>query len=360
MKSSTDPVSLVISSLEKKYASISLGGLREQAQHIEDDIQAVVAASGIDYFSARKSFKAVGANEFIFDGKLYRLSIGAAVTSPSLHVCILNAMEPAGRLSSSGVRDISGVGYFNSFELQLPEALKGHIEPLSASITKIYKAAYTWLEEEFFKNIKALENGFADALYQHLRVPLCADGKIELASQVWFSIFSERNGFYALDGKAVTRILETLKLRRFSSELSPLSHLVSLIGLEMPYGKSLSKYAIAKSGYHEFSLKKAAYISDMGDIFKTEEQMTLGGAYAIFPLGSIGERKLVAAFPSSLKESLLPVFDANKKKFSEIYSRETKTLKRHLAKIQSSYRRLDTAELGGLIGGILGGIFKNL
>lgn len=360
MKSAGDPVRLIIASLEAKYSAINLGGLREHAKSIESDIQAAVTSGIIKHFSENKSFKTAGATDFFFDGKLFRLSIGPAIAVPALHICILNATEPTKKLLSSGVREIHGVGYFSHFELQLPNVLKGHLEALCAIVTKVYKAAYTWIEEEFFKNVKALEQGFADALYRHLRVALSTSGKVDLASQVWFSIFSERNGFYALDGKSINQILETLKRRRYSSDLSPLSHMLGLIGLEMPYDKSLSKYAITGSRYQEFSLKKAAYVSDMGEIFKTEEQMTNGGAYAIFPLGCIGDRKLVAAFPSSLREHLLSVFEANKDRFAEIYARESKTLKRHLVKIQSSYRRLDTAELGGLIGGILGGIFKNL
>lgn len=360
MKTARDMVNHAIAALEAKYSGLKLGGLREHAKGIESTVQDVVSFAVIKHFSGHKSFRHAGFNDFLFNGHLYRLNIGPAVAKPSLHVCLLNACDAKASLASSGTRGISGIGYFNEFELQLPTALKSHMDILVETIAKIYKASYTWLEEEFFRNIKELEKGFSDALYRYLRVVLSANGKQELATQVWFSIFSEKNGYYALDGKSIDRILSDLKLRRYSSDLSPLSHVIGLIGLDMPYEKSLSKYAIEKSAYHEFSLKKAAYVSDMGDIFKTEEQMTAGQGYAIFPLGTVGSRKLVAAFPSPLREPLLPVFEANARNFAQIYARESKALKLHVTKIQASYRRLDTAELGGLIGGILGGIFKNL
>lgn len=356
MFSELDP----ITRLESRFPSPSLVELRIQSRAIEDEIQRLAAGSILRHFSGEKSFRAAGADEFLFNDKLYTVRAAAALGTPALQICVLNTLDPLAPKVSSGRHDIPGIGFFNAFEIEVPASLKSRLPALVDAVSVIYAASYTWLEEEFFRNIKQLEQGFSDALYRHLKIALAASARTELASRVWFSVFSQENGYYALDGAAISHILSTLKARRYVSSQSPLGHVVELLGLNMPFEKSLSSYAIRKASYHEFSLKKAAYISDMQGIFKTEEQMVEGGAYAIYPLGAIGERRLVAAFPSGLRDDLLPVFRANATRFEQIYARETGNLKRHIAKVQASYRKMEAAELGGLIGGILGGIFKNI
>jgi hypothetical protein len=349
-----------IGALKGRFPLLSLGELKSEATRIEETIQNTALASIINLFSQNKSFRPSGQSEFIFNDKLYKVNIGPSVSTPTIHICILNSLEPNCARTSSGAKTIPGIGYFNALDVEVPVTLKNHLPKLTEEIERIYSMSYAWLEEEFFRNIKELEEGFSEALYSHLRIALSASGKKELASKVWFSIFSEKNGYYAIDGSAIRQILNTLKGRKYISDQSPLGHIVELLGLSMPYNKSLSQFAITNSKYHEFSLKKAAYISDMKGVFKTEEQMVEGGAYAIFPLGAIGDRRLVAAFPSNLRDDLLPIFEENAKKFGEIYASETKNLKRHITKIQSSFKKMDYTELGGLIGGIIGGIFKNI
>ncbi|MFH1815944.1 MAG: hypothetical protein ABIF28_17515 [Pseudomonadota bacterium] len=346
--------------LESFFPSPSLVELRISSRAIEDEIQTLAAESVALHFSKAKSFRSVGPDEFLFNDTLFSIRIAPALGATTLQVCVLNTLEPLVPKVSSGRQDIPGIGYFNAFEIEIPVALKSHLNALVEGVSVVYAASYTWLEEELFRNIKQLEHGFSDALYRHLKIALAASGHTALASKVWFSVFSDENGYYALNGAAIEQILSTLKARRYVSRQSPLGHVVELLGLNMPFEKSLSRFAIQKADYHEFSLKKAAYIADMQGIFKTEEQMVEGGAYAIYPLGAIGERRLVAAFPSGLRDALLPVFRANASHFEQIYAKETSNLKRHIAKVQASYRKMDASELGGLIGGILGGIFKNI
>lgn len=360
MKSEVLIAQAAVEALQANFPDLSLAELRVQVKHIEAAIQASVVHAIVEYFSPQKSFRRTGADEFIFRDHLFEVRIASSIDIPTINICILKSDDPSGLRISSGINSISGVGYFNNFEIDSHSLLKSHLPGLVEVVSRIYKATYTWLEEELFKNIKTLETGFADALYRQLRITLGSHGKQALASKVWFSIFSEKNGYYAIDGKAIDQILIDLKRRRYSSKESPLSHAIELIDLHMPYGKSLSRIAIDSGKYMEFSLRKAAYVSDMTGIFKTEEQMVDGGGYGIFPLCSIGDRKLVAAFPSGLRDVLLPIFEDHKKKFEETYVRESSSLKRHISKVQASYRKMDATELGGLIGGIIGGIFKNI
>ncbi|WP_232417889.1 hypothetical protein [Methyloversatilis thermotolerans] len=349
-----------VSRLEARFPSPSLVELRIHSTAIEDEIRRLAADSIPRHFACRKSFRAVAADEFLFNDTLYSVQIATSLRTPTLQICLLNTLDPQRDRVSSGLQVIHGIGFFNAFEIEIPAVLGSHLPALIDGVAVVYAASYTWLEEAFFRNIRELEQGFADALYRHLKIALSASGKTALASKVWFSVFSSENGYYALDGAAITQILDTLKARRYVSAQSPLGHVVELLGLNMPFEKSLSRHAIQKADYQEFSLRKAAYVSDMLGIFKTEEQMVEGGAYAIFPLGAIGERRLVAAFPSGLRDDLLPVFRMHAARFEDIYAKETSTLKRHIAKVQASYRKMDASELGGLIGGILGGIFKNI
>ncbi|TAK78462.1 MAG: hypothetical protein EPO12_12765 [Aquabacterium sp.] len=359
-KSQTDPANALHFVLSAKYSGLTLGELRLQARQIEDDIRDVAQAEVINHFSQFASFRQLAApREFFFRNKLYSVHVAGAVRNPMrLEVCILDVREPTGPTHAWGPKAFDGAGYFRDFDLQVPHALQGYAETVAEIVFQVYVAAYAWLEAELFKLVKAVEQGFADALYQYLRTVLNAEERGGLADRVWFSIFSEKSGYYALDGKAIEAILDVLKQRRYVSDLSPLSHVVSLIGLQMPSAKSLSMDAITSRRYTEYSLQKAAYVSDMSDIFKTEEQMTLGGAYAIFPLGAVGDQQLVAAFPSSLRDDLRPVFEKNREVFQLVYQQEVRSLKRHIARIQASFRRADRAEYAGMAGRFLSEVLK--
>ncbi|MDO9005098.1 MAG: hypothetical protein Q7V20_16765 [Aquabacterium sp.] len=358
MKIFSDPVNAVYRALSSKYAGITLGGLMKNAQAIEDEIKDIVYAGILNYFSEFSSFRMAGNHEFFFNGQLYLISFQNLSTEPRLEICILDVRKSAINLCSTGVKEFNGAGFYSGFELQTASALKHHVEPIADAVQKIYKAAYAWLETEMFRLIKEVEKGFVGALYQYLQTILQPEGKADLAKDIWFSVFSDKVGFYALDGKSLDKILSILKERKYRSEKSPATHLLGLIGLEMPSKKSLSMNAITRNEYCEYSLLKAAYVSDMSDIFKTEEQMTKGGAYAICPLGSVGDQQLVAAFPSTLKSVLKPIFEKNEPNFREVYKKEAKALLKHVKHIQASYRRVDSAEYAGIVGNLAGSFFK--
>jgi len=345
--------------LDDSYKWIALGELADKSKHIEDDIESFAITYILQYFSKLESFSNATETEFILNKQLYHIRHGPRLDKPSLEIFIINSSQPQ-ITSIHRMVQIKRIGYFNSIELHVVAELAYTVDELQEIVSTIYKSAYAWLEESFFEKLSALERGFANALYRHLRTVLELEGKAELAKQVWFSVFSSKDGYYAIDGKAAEAILQTLKQRRFSSDYSPLFHIVKLLGLEMPFKKSLSKYVIADGQYKEFPLSNAEYIIDMAHIYKTEAQMTQGAAYAIFHITNIGDRNLVVSFPASLKSDLLPIFEESKNRLGEIYKNESRAMTNHVDRIRANFRRIDKTELGGFFGGIIGGIYKQI
>ena len=137
-------------------------------------------------------------------------------------------------------------------------------------------------------------------------------------------------------------------------------HVVNLLGLEMPYDKSFSKYAINDGVYREFSLDEAAYMSDKLGVFKTEKQMTKGAKYSIFPIAKARGQQLVVSFPSNLKGDILPILKKSRPRLSEVYLRERKGLKKHIKKLQSNYTHVDLSNFLGYVGHLLAPIVKTL
>ena len=128
----------------------------------------------------------------------------------------------------------------------------------------------------------------------------------------------------------------------------------------MPYGVSFSREAVQKNDYAEFSLPRAAYVSDMIDIVKTEEQMTKNSDYAIFPIIREGKLKLVAGFPSANRAEVLPIIRSHQKELSKIFIAEMNGLKKHLKNLKSNFTRMSFSDAGDFVGGMLGGLLKSM
>lgn len=352
-------VSNVRDTLERNYSDIGLGVLAEYSKAIEMNIENLVVKLIWEFFTSLENFAKLSFREFQFNGSLYEIRAGASVNTPELEIWVLTSSS-IDSVPASDSRTIPGAGYYKSFSISVPKELSVYLSELGSIIHAAYSSAYVWQEDCFFRGLAELEKGFTEKLYSSLRMALAPSGKSELAEKIWFSIFSEKNGYYALDSKAAEGILARLKERKYISEFSPIYHVCKLIGLEMPYQKSFSKYSIESNRYKDFTLSKAAYVSDMSHIYKTEEQMVNNSGYAIFPIATVGDRKLVVSFPANLKSDLIGTLEAQKEDLSEIYKKEVKIMGKHISKIKSSYHRMDSSELGGFIGGMIGGIYNNL
>jgi hypothetical protein len=337
--------------LDHSYPGITLGGLGDKSHEIEYNIERFVVTSIIQYYAAFDTFNKATDTEFVLNRQLYRIMHGSILNKPALEICILNSLNPQKQTISRSIK-FNTIGYYNSIELHIVTDLSKTADDIADIIATIYKSAYRWLEESFLEKIADLEKGFANALYRELRTVLDFDGKAELAKQIWFSVFSRKDGYYAIDGNAAKEILNKLKQRQIISEHSPLFHLVKLLGLEMPYEKSLSKYVIADNDYKEFTLSDAEYVTDMLHIFKTEVQMTQGAAYAIFPIATVGKRTLVASFPATLRTYLLPVLETTQGRLSEIYKKESSAMNKHIERLLASYRRVEATEWSGIVGAL--------
>lgn len=345
--------------LDSKYKNISLGGLCAFNQNIETDIECMVSTEIIEYFSDYKSFLQGVNNEFCFNGHHYLIRVIKKGGAPILDVWILNTTIVDQHFIDNSI-SIASVGFYDGAEIHVPERLKKHQENISEIVRIIYMASYSWVRNTLECGIANLEKGFTSELYTYLEMIFEKECKTELLDKIWFSIFSEKNGYYALDSRAIDRTLEILTKRKYVSEYSPAYHLASLLGLDMPYHQSFSQYAITEKGYHQFSLQSAAYISDMSHILQTEQQMTEGADYAIFHLTKVADRQLVASFPSNYSTDILPVLKKNADELSSIYQTNSHSLNMHVRTIRASYKRLDTAEIGGFMGGIIGGIWRIL
>ena len=90
MFSELDP----ITRLESRFPSPSLVELRIQSRAIEDEIQRLAAGSILRHFSGEKSFRAAGADEFLFNDKLYTVRAAAALGTPALQICVSGQVPP--------------------------------------------------------------------------------------------------------------------------------------------------------------------------------------------------------------------------------------------------------------------------
>lgn len=343
--------------LESEYGDSSLGELAEKSQGIEAAIRNSTKFSLAKYFQDLESSQKAGPDEFIFNGGLYSVKVGPKVNDTTLDIWVVDAANWKKGKTVSNRTAIHGIGQHDSFELHLSKSLSDHLHFVTELISRRYATAYRWLETKLLRKVGELEQGFTESLYDYMTAILGAQGKEDLASNVWFSIFSKTDGYYALSKKAIVKILSCLTQREYSSDQSPFFHAATLVGLKMPYEKSFSQHAIKNKSYKEFELIRAAYLSDMSHIYKTEEQMTQGGAYAIFPISKIGDRELVASFPSTLKESIVPILEAQKARLEEIYKKETDSMRKHIQRLKNNFGRMNLESLtdvGMAVGAILG------
>lgn len=345
--------------LQNTYKDISLEGLAKQSKLIESSILSMVVSSMIDYFKNMKTFKQLKTAEFMLDNTLYVIRYGPRISEPILEICILDAIHPK-QDSNTSVEKIVGIGFYESFELILPNKLRAHIEPLTHLIKEVFNAGYGWLKKSFNNNLAQMEKSFVKELYSYSRAALTNSGRDEsLAEEIWFSVWNGKNGYYVLDSQVINAILQLLERRAFTSDLSPVEHVIEIIRLEEPFNKSISRYAIKDNTYRELELIKADYVADLSNIYKTEVQMVKGSMFAVFPFGKVGSYHLCAGFPSRLKEVLVPFFEANKIQIIDIYRKESKTLAYYLDRVKPTYPRITSPEFWGSAGAFAGGIIKS-
>jgi len=132
-----------------------------------------------------------------------------------------------------------------------------------------------------------------------------------------------------------------------------------VLRLQMPTQDSLSAQAIRAKQYREFELEKASYVSDMPAVYVTEEQMTQGDAYAIFPIGAIDDHQLVAAFPAGLQAQLRPVLERNKDQLLKLYRQQFKPMHKHFKRVSRSIALGDMNGTAAMAGSFVGAAIKS-
>lgn len=343
--------------LESRYGDLSLGDLAANAANIEETIATQALHLAFTDLAKRASKSNAVERELELGGHLYRVNCVPDVCAPILRFAVIDVMNFELTFAVAS-RTIEGIGLFASIELQVPKRLQHHLGALADLVAATYRTAYQWLGACVSRNMSELETRFAEDLYDLLRVTLDVAGKRDLAQRVWFSIFSEDDGYYALDREAVTSMFDVLRQRRINSPSSPMLHGLALLSLTMPLQKSLSQHAIADRKYREFQLEETPYSKDMNLVLKTEQQLTLNTKYAIFPIARIADRELVASFPATLTSELLPVLTANRDALAAQYSARSTAMRRHIKRVKASFRRADGQSLAGMAGSLLGAFYR--
>ena len=358
MNSKLDIAGEVHSVLNTQFGDMKLGGLAIHCKDIELEVVGILRKAILDYFSSSyKRYHFINGNEFRIDRKVYALKVGGHIKDPTLEFYLLDVTNDKETFVSEEII-IEGVGYYTKCECFVTEKLKKRFENITNIIRSVYHLSYLWLEETMMRGIKDLESDFTNSLYKYLKMVFAEKGKLEFTECIWFSVFSTEDGYYALDSNAISRIIRLLRLRKYSSDYSPAYHISSLVGLQMPTEKSFSKHVISNKGYKQFSLPKADYISDMSDIYKTEEQMTQKNQYAIFHLAKVGNRELVVSFPADKKKYILPILKTHKSKLADIYKTEVNSMQKHINNLKASYRRATASEVSSVIGSFVGGLAR--
>jgi hypothetical protein len=344
-----------------RYECEELAELDAQMPAIEAEIKAHALHAVVHALApgAARPLLTPAGHTFQREGRLYHLMAAPSAKRPELQICVQPMTQATVSFKDGDCASIDAPGYFRSVQISVPQELAGLVVDLTELVRAIFATGYTWLEGLFFRLVGQLAKDFSDALYRHLRTALAPSGHTELAQQVWFSVFGPQKGVYALNLHAVEAIVEQLKARKFSAPQSPLTLMMKVLRLQMPTQDSLSAQAIRAKQYREFELEKASYVSDMPAVYVTEEQMTQGDAYAIFPIGAIDDHQLVAAFPAGLQAQLRPVLERNKDQLLKLYRQQFKPMHKHFKRVSRSIALGDMNGTAAMAGSFVGAAIKS-
>jgi len=352
----------IIDGFDIEFSSIPIGQLSEFTELIELRIKEKVKEVAINYLSENiREIKLINdGNKFILNGITYQIIIGERDILEPEKICIAILELNPKFIGTNRVKlnfKIDGIGKYTKGELIVSTISNIFIDQLSSLIIAVYKTSYNWLFEFFRKKLLELETELSIELYSYLRNILSSIENRSANEYILFLVKNEDKAFTIVDRISGEKSILKIKENHFKGLFSPAqlySHFLTTI---IPFGVSNMKLAISLGNCVDVDIRKSKYFGDYPYFLVAMEKFWKSQFVSFFPIFRDGEKFLVAAFPSQMKEEILPILISHTPKLADIFNR-------HKNRARSVYRQLVNKtrdfRLARISGEFVGGVLKAL
>ncbi|HEX8481114.1 MAG TPA: hypothetical protein VF650_04350 [Allosphingosinicella sp.] len=353
----TTLVQELVNNLERACPRIGVGNLAATVSIVETETrrQIAKAAQQICFPSHRGPIERV----VDFEGMAYEIRVAEPPENPSrLGVAIVPRVfgsSPA-RLFHKEIKTRSSLRT-QALTVHLPSQLLEHQEEIASITSDMIGVASTWFECRLRSSLKVAEADVIASLYTYFRSQLPAGLQ---SMPIWFSAASRKRGYYVLDPNLAEAALHDLVGAAPSLSSGPAACLADFLSAAVPIDEAFG-LEVARAGMClDIDFRDAKYKKNLTALQLSEMAVFGGNAASAFPIYSRGDTYLIAAFPTQLRDILLPILELSKDELAQRFITARSRIDRVFKKLVNHGSRLSPADLGEFTGTLLGSLVSTL
>lgn len=305
-----------------------------------------------------RRFRAVSANRFYLDDRLYEVRIAQDPLDPTvvqIGVLPLGAIKTRVHEREPLDLPLDGLGQLTRARVWIDGDLSVAENLLAADVSSHFAGGYRWLESHVVGELLAVEHRATIELYMEIRSHLTR----KLADLVALYGMDRRNAFYLLDPRAIQTALARTAENRASLASSPIELTAQMTTQLLDPGETVAQASLAEDRTLSLKLSESRYAQTGLNLaedafYKTSQVESL-------PLVREGRVQLTAVFPSDLRQEIEPVLIGLGGRCREILQRNGKfSVERVIGRGRNLNARVTPGDVAELLGRFAGGYSDSL
>jgi hypothetical protein len=241
--------------------------------------------------------------------------------------------------------------------VHLPSKLIAYQDEVVSVASDMILAGSTWFEGRLMSSLRIAETDVISSLYTYFRSLLPTPLQ---ATPIWFSAASRRHGHYVLDPGVVAGMLPDLVASADTLSSAPASCVAAFLNAAVPVEQTFAVEVVKAGVCLDIDFKLARYKDNLTALQLSEIAIFGGTAASAFPIYTDGSTYLIAAFPTELKDELLPILESAKTELARRFVQARSPIDRAFRRLVMRGARLSPSDLGEFTGALLASVASSL
>ena len=241
--------------------------------------------------------------------------------------------------------------------VHLPPQLMVYQDEVASVASDMISASSTWFERRLMSSLKIAETDVISSLYTYFRSLLPTGLQ---ATPIWFSAASRRHGHYVLDPGVAAGMLPDLVASADTLSSAPAACVAAFLNAAVPVEQTFAVEVVKSGACLDIDFKLARYKENLTALQLSEIAVFGGTAASAFPIYSDGSTYLIAAFPTQLKDQLLPILENAKGELARRFVQARSPIDRAFRRLVMRGARLSPSDLGEFTGALLASAASSL
>lgn len=315
--------SQILEELSDLFGHVAIGGLFEAIiageNYVYRQLRRTLCLNAASIFGATEVEPLAGT--FLCGARSYQINVSDNVIAPEvLLVGILphdlEERPPAKRFRRQSVR-IEGYGRYQKVDIFLPPGFSADREMLAHLIKVTLETIYSWIEERVNRSVRAETVSMASELYSRARTLILNRA---VWGELWFGAMSDGVGFRLFDDYVTQAAFELVqhsapKFGRGANDI-----VAEILKTARPIEGLLMRHSVDKTEPLEVDISDAEYGKDNNSYAQAMSALYDSTSFTIFPIltESNYHDKVIALYPTLLKEAIEPTLRAHRDEFRQI------------------------------------------